>query len=60
MAFLDFASGFGSQEEVSGPVGVKGAEDALFLDAIPKENHTLASVLFIHKAHFIDSVGGVV
>lgn len=60
MAFLDFPSGFWGKEEVSGPVGVKGAEDASFLDTISKENHTLASVLLINKAHFVDSIGGVI
>ena len=60
MAFLDLITGFGSEEEVSSPVGVKGTENTAFCDAIPKENHALAGILLIDEAHFIDPVGGIV
>ena len=60
MAFLDLVSGFGSEEEVSGSVGIKGAKETPFCDTIPEENHTLAGILLIDKTHFIDPVGGIV
>jgi len=60
MAFLDLVSGFGSKEEVGGSVGVKGAEDSSFCDAIPEESHALEGIFLIDQYHLIDPVSGVV
>jgi hypothetical protein len=60
MAFLDLFSGFWGEEEVSGSVRVKGAEDPAFRDAIPEESHALEGVFFIDKHHLINPVGSVV
>ena len=60
MTFLDLFSRFGGVEEMSGSIGVKGAEDPVFRDAIPEENHALEGILLIDKHHFVDPVGGVI
>ena len=45
---------------MSGPVGVEGAENPSFFDAIPEESHTLAGILLIDETHFVDPVGGII
>jgi len=60
MALLDRPSRLGGQEEVSGPVRIQGAEDAMLGNAVFKEAHAAESAFFIDEFHFIDFACGIV
>ena len=60
MTLEDLAACLWSEEEMAGPVGIQGAEDATRGNAVFKEPHTAEGALLVDEFHLIDFTGGIV
>ena len=60
MAFQDFLTGLGSEEEVGSSIGIQGAEDSVCGDTVVKKAHTAECIFFIDELHVIDFACGII
>ena len=60
MTLEDLAACLWSEEEMAGPVGIQGAEDATRGNAVFKEPHTAEGALLVDEFHLIDFTGGII
>lgn len=60
MSFLDRPACLGSEEEMTGPVRIQGAEDTLFCDTVSEKPHAAHRAFLLDQFHLIDFARGII